>query len=54
MNVTSPLATHKAQPSASTLPIKRNNETTTGESPAKSQTTPSNPPHLGNSIDTTA
>ncbi|MDR5740505.1 MULTISPECIES: hypothetical protein [unclassified Caballeronia] len=57
MNVTNPLATHRTQASASTLPIKRSQNAATSAGTAKSTTaptTPANPPHLGNTIDTTA
>jgi hypothetical protein len=57
MNVTSPSSTHSTQSTAQTLPIKRSTDTnnTSGASKATSTPTPSsNPPYLGNSIDTKA
>ncbi|GGD76086.1 hypothetical protein GCM10010985_33300 [Caballeronia grimmiae] len=57
MNVTNPLATHAPQASASTLPIKRGQNATTGARAATSPAAPaepSNPAHLETTIDTTA
>jgi hypothetical protein len=55
MNVNIPSTHHIPQPGAQTLPLKKNNETGTGATTTTpSLPTPSNPSHLGNSIDTTA
>jgi hypothetical protein len=52
MNVTSPTTHHIPQ----AIPLKRNNESSTNGAATTPTVpaTPSNPSHLGNSIDTTA
>jgi hypothetical protein len=52
MNVTSPVNTYGTSAATQTLPIKR--DTTSTVTPSTPLTPPSNPPHLGNTIDTTA
>jgi hypothetical protein len=55
MNVTSPLSQPASQTSSHTLPIRRNAETPVDATATPAtKTTPSNPSHLGNRIDTTA
>jgi hypothetical protein len=55
MNVTNPSTQHTTQALSHTLPIKRGTETPTVETGTpNAKTTPVNPAHLGNHIDTSA
>jgi hypothetical protein len=56
MNVNIPATHHTTPTPASRLPIQRGNDanTNTSGAPSGTQTTPSNPSHLGNFVDTTA
>ncbi|SAL76666.1 hypothetical protein AWB74_05034 [Caballeronia arvi] len=57
MNVTGPSTSHATQASSHTLPIKRGADNPAAETAtpnANTKTTPSNPAHLGNRVDTTA
>ena len=55
MNVTGPSTQHTTQTSSHTLPIKQGGDNPTVDTATpKAKTTPSNPAHLGNHVDTTA
>jgi hypothetical protein len=55
MNVTGPSTQHTTQAASHTVPIKRSTDTPTVETGTpNAKTTPVNPAHLGNHVDTTA